>query len=107
MRVGENAVDQVAPLLHLPPRAQHVHRAKLGPQGQPTAQLKMPQHKFAVGQKVRFIPETGQMATRARHSVIVRQLPEPGGLPKYETRSEVDGRARVVPKTVLLTFNRR
>ena len=56
----------------------------------------MPAHKFAVGQKVRFTPDMGQFANRGEVFVVVRQLPEAGGLLQYEIKSETDGHARVV-----------
>jgi len=61
----------------------------------------MAQHKFAVGQKVRFTPDLGQVANRGEIFVIVRQLPETGGVPQYEIKSETDGHARVVRETQL------
>lgn len=61
----------------------------------------MRQHKFAVGQKVRFTPEMGQMANRGETFVIIRQLPEAAGLPQYTIKSEMDGHTRVVRETQL------
>jgi hypothetical protein len=61
----------------------------------------MATHKFAVGQKVRFTPEMGQVANRGETFVIVRQLPEAGGIFQYEIKSEMDGHARVVRETQL------
>ena len=51
----------------------------------------MPSHKFAVGQKVRFTPDLGQLANRGEVFVIMRQLPEAAGLLQYQIRSEIDG----------------
>jgi hypothetical protein len=56
----------------------------------------MPAHKFAIGQKVRFTPDMGQLANRGETFVIVRQLPENAGVPQYEIKSEMDSHARVV-----------
>jgi hypothetical protein len=56
----------------------------------------MPAHKFAIGQKVRFTPDMGQLANRGETFVIVRQLPETAGVPQYEIKSEMDSHARVV-----------
>jgi hypothetical protein len=56
----------------------------------------MPEHKFAVGQKVRFSPAMSQAANRGELFVVVRQLPETGGVFQYEIKSEIDGHARVV-----------
>ena len=44
----------------------------------------MQSHKFAVGQKVRFRPEIGQVANRGEAFVVVRQLPESGGELPYQ-----------------------
>jgi hypothetical protein len=59
----------------------------------------MPTHKFAVGQKVRFSPEMSQAANRGEVFVVVRPLPETGGVFQYEIKSETDGHARVVRET--------
>jgi hypothetical protein len=59
----------------------------------------MPAHKFAVGQKVRFSPEMSQAANRGEIFVVVRPLPETGGVFQYEIKSETDGHARVVRET--------
>ena len=61
----------------------------------------MPTHKFVVGQKVRFAPEMGQVANRGEVFVIMRQLPETGGVPQYQIKSEMDGHARVVRENQL------
>ena len=59
----------------------------------------MPSHKFAVGQKVAFRPDLGQLANRGEVFVIERQLPEATGLLQYQIKSEMDGHARVVPES--------
>jgi hypothetical protein len=61
----------------------------------------MQSHKFAVGQKVRFRPEIGQVANRGEAFVVVRQLPESGGELPYQIKSEMKGHARVVRETQL------
>ena len=61
----------------------------------------MPGHKFAVGQKVRFSADMGQMANRGEIFFVVRQLPEASGLLQYQIKSELDGHARVVRETQL------
>jgi hypothetical protein len=58
-------------------------------------------HKFWVGQKVRFSLQMGQVGSRGELFVVVRQLPETGGVFQYEIKSEIDGRARVVRETQL------
>lgn len=52
--------------------------------------------KLAVGQKVQFTPEMGQVAQSPRDLLIMRQLPETGCVPQYQIKSEVDGHTRVV-----------
>jgi len=61
----------------------------------------MPAHKFAVGQKVAFRPDLGQLANRGEVFVVVRQLPESDGVFQYQVNSEMDGHARVVRETQL------
>jgi hypothetical protein len=61
----------------------------------------MPAHKFAVCQKVRFTPEMGQFAKRSETFVIVRKLPEAGGVFQYQIKSEMDGHVRVVRENQL------
>ncbi len=56
----------------------------------------MPAHKFVVGQKVAFRPEEGQLANRREVFIVVRQLPETGGMFQYQIQSEIDGHARAV-----------
>jgi hypothetical protein len=62
----------------------------------------MPVHKFAVGQKVRFTLEMGQLANRGETFVIVRQLPEASGVFQYQIKSEMDGHGRVVRESQLV-----
>ena len=56
----------------------------------------MPAHKFIAGQKVAFHPELGQVANRGEVFIVVRQLPETGGMFQYQIKSEIDGHARMV-----------
>lgn len=58
-------------------------------------------HRFAVGQKVCFTPEMGQLARRDEAFLIVRQLPESGGVLQYQIKSEIDGHARIVRESQL------
>jgi hypothetical protein len=53
-------------------------------------------HKFVVGQKVAFRPEDGQLVNRREVFIVVRQLPETGGMFQYQIKSEIDGHVRVV-----------
>ena len=61
----------------------------------------MPTHKFAVGQKVRFSPDMGQSARRDESFVVIRQLPEAGGVLQYQIKSEIDDHSRVVRESQL------
>jgi hypothetical protein len=61
----------------------------------------MQSHKFAVGQKVAFRPDLGQLANRGEVFVIERRLPETEGVFQYEIKSEMDGHARIVMETQL------
>ncbi len=54
------------------------------------------QHKFAVGQTVRFSPDLGQGSTRAGSFKIVRLLPEAASVLQYRVKSQLDGHERVV-----------
>ena len=56
----------------------------------------MPAHKFVVGQKVAFRPDSGQSANRGEVFTVIRQLPETGGMFQYQIKSEIDGHARAV-----------
>ena len=61
----------------------------------------MPAHKFVVGQRVAFRPQGGQLVNRREVFIVVRQLPETGGMFQYQIKSEMDGHARVVRKIQL------
>ena len=56
----------------------------------------MAQHKYTVGQSVRFTPDrnTDQRARGAY--TIVKTLPESGGVLQYRVKAKIDGRERVV-----------
>jgi hypothetical protein len=58
----------------------------------------MPEHKFAVGQMVRFSPDPGQLgaADRGGGYEVVRLLPETASILHYRVQSEFDGHERVV-----------
>ena len=51
------------------------------------------QHKFAVGQTVRYSPGLGQ---RPGSFKIVRLLPESASVLQYRVKSQLDGHERVV-----------
>ena len=61
----------------------------------------MPAHKFVVGQKVAFRAELGQLFNRGEVFIVVRQLPEVGGIFQYHIKSEMDGHRRVVDLQIL------
>ena len=52
--------------------------------------------KFVVGQRVAFRPEDGQLVNRREVFIVVRQLPETGGMFQYQIKSEIDGHVRMV-----------
>ena len=56
----------------------------------------MPAYKFVVGQKVAFRPENGQLDNRREVLIVVRQLPETGGMFQYQIKSQIDGHVRMV-----------
>ena len=56
----------------------------------------MSAHKFVVGQKVAFRPEGAQLVNRREVFIVVRQLPETGGMFQYQIKSEIDGHVRMV-----------
>ena len=56
----------------------------------------MPAHKFVVGQKAAFRPEGGQLVNRREVFIVVRQLPETGGMFQYQIKSKIDGHVRMV-----------
>jgi hypothetical protein len=60
----------------------------------------MAAHKFAIGQKVRFTPDMGQVAHRETFTVV-RLLPEAASLLQYQIKSDIDGQARVVRENQL------
>ena len=49
-----------------------------------------------VGQKVAFRPEERQFANRREVFIVVRQLPETGGMFQYQIKSEIDRHLRMV-----------
>ena len=61
----------------------------------------MPAHKFAVGQKVSFHADFGQLANRGEVFIVVRQLPEANGMLQYHIKSATDGHVRVVREAQL------
>ena len=56
----------------------------------------MAQHKYSVGQKVRFTPDRNTDPRARGAYTIVKTLPESGGVLQYPVRVMVNGRERVV-----------
>ena len=56
----------------------------------------MAQHKYSVGQSVRFTPDRYTDASARGAYTIVKTLPESGGVWQYRVKAKVDGRERVV-----------
>jgi hypothetical protein len=54
------------------------------------------QHKFAVGQTVRYSPGPGQVSPGPGSFKIIRLLPEAAGVLQYRVKSQLDGHERVV-----------
>jgi hypothetical protein len=55
-----------------------------------------PEHKFAVGQTVRFSPALGQGNAVPGSFKITRLLPEVASVLQYRVKSQLDGHERVV-----------
>jgi hypothetical protein len=56
----------------------------------------MAQHKYSVGQSVRFTPDRNVDASARGTYTIVKTLPDAGGIPQYRVKAKIDGRERVV-----------
>lgn len=56
----------------------------------------MAQHKFSIGQSVRFTPDRSADASARGAYTIVRALPESGGVLQYRVKARVNGQERVV-----------
>ncbi len=57
---------------------------------------KLAQHKFAVGQTVRFSPDRHQLQPVQGPFKVVRLLPEAASVLQYRVKSQLDGHERVV-----------
>ena len=55
----------------------------------------MAQHKYSVGQSVRFTPDRNTDVSARGAYTIVRVLPETGGILQYHVKAKIDGRERV------------
>jgi len=56
----------------------------------------MTQHKYSVGQSVKFTPDRYAGAGAGGAYTVVKKLPETGGVYQYHVKAKVDGRERVV-----------
>ena len=56
----------------------------------------MAQHKYSLGQSVRFTPDRNTDRSAGGAYTIVRTLPESGGVLQYQVKAKIDGRERVV-----------
>ena len=56
----------------------------------------MTQHKYLIGQSVRFTPDRNNDASARGTYTIVRTLPESGGVFQYRVKAKIDGQERVV-----------
>jgi hypothetical protein len=56
----------------------------------------MAQHKYSVGQSVRFNPDRYADVSARGAYTIMKTLPEAAGVPQYHVKAKVDGRERVV-----------
>ena len=56
----------------------------------------MTEHKFVVGQRVRFLPDQLQLRPDQGWFKVVRLLPETASVLQYRVQSQLDGHERVV-----------
>ena len=56
----------------------------------------MAEHKYAVGQSVRFSPDRRQLSSAQGRFNVVRLLPEAESMLQYRVKSQADGHERVV-----------
>ena len=56
----------------------------------------MTEHKFVVGQRVRFLPDQLQLRPDQGWFKVVRLLPEAASVLQYRVQSQLDGHERVV-----------
>jgi hypothetical protein len=62
----------------------------------------MANHKFAVGQSIRFTPDRHQLAPAQSRFKIVQLLPEAASVFQYRVKSQADGHERVVREDQLI-----
>lgn len=56
----------------------------------------MAQHKYSVGESVRFAPDRDIDANARGAYTIVKTLPEAGGVLQYRVKAKIGGQERVV-----------
>ena len=56
----------------------------------------MTQHKYSVGQSVRFTPDRNTDRNARGAYTVVRPLPESDGILQYRVKAKTDGQERVV-----------
>jgi hypothetical protein len=56
----------------------------------------MSEHKFEVGQTVRFSPDRNQQVAARGSFKVVRLMPEQASVLQYRVKSQLDGHERVV-----------
>jgi hypothetical protein len=61
----------------------------------------MSEHKYRIGQAVKFFPQRGVEHTAKGRFKIVRLLLGEGNAPRYRIKHEVDGHERMVGETEL------
>jgi hypothetical protein len=59
------------------------------------------EHKFRVGQTVKFFPDPGVDRASRGHYTIVRLPPLEGSTPQYRVKSSADGHERITRETKL------
>ena len=64
------------------------------------------QHKFAVGQAVRFLPDLGQGSPAPQASRSFACCPEAASVFQYRVKSQLDGHERVVREDQLTQIMR-
>ena len=63
----------------------------------------MTEHKFTVGQTVRFSPDRYQLSSAQGRFKVVRLLPESASVLQYRVKSQADGHERVVREDQLMS----
>lgn len=61
----------------------------------------MPDYKFAIGERVQFLPERSDYNVPRGTYTIVRRMPFERGSCAYRVRNTADGHERVIPESQL------